>query len=111
MTYDFGDVLVVEFPFTDGSARKRRPAVVVSSRAYNAVRPDIVMVAITSQIRDSQDGFDIALRDWSEAGLQKPSALKPVIFTLENGHVRRRLGSLGSGDVASLRPFLQTILG
>jgi mRNA interferase MazF len=36
MPFDFGDVVLVPFPFTSHQASKKRPAVVVSSRAYNA---------------------------------------------------------------------------
>lgn len=32
--YDFGDVLLVPFPFTDQTGVKQRPAVVVSSSRY-----------------------------------------------------------------------------
>ena len=48
MPYEFGDVVLVRFPFTNQTAFKQRPAVVISSRAYNAVRPDVVIMAITS---------------------------------------------------------------
>ncbi len=47
----FGDVLLVPFPFTDQQGSKQRPAVVVSSCAYNANRPDVLMMAITSAMR------------------------------------------------------------
>ena len=33
--YSFGDVVLVSFPFTDQSAAKQRPAVVISSEAYH----------------------------------------------------------------------------
>jgi mRNA interferase MazF len=50
MPYRFGDVIVVRFPFTDQTATKKRPAVVISSEAYQRERPDLILMAITSQI-------------------------------------------------------------
>jgi hypothetical protein len=32
MSYEFGDVVLVPFPFTNQTASKRRPAVIVSSQ-------------------------------------------------------------------------------
>jgi mRNA interferase MazF len=49
--FSFGDVVLVPFPFTDQSGTKKRPAGVVSSHSYNASRRDIVIMAITSQVR------------------------------------------------------------
>jgi len=46
----FGDVVLVPFPFTDQTASKKRPAVVVSSDAYHRDRPDVIVVAITSRV-------------------------------------------------------------
>jgi mRNA interferase MazF len=36
---DFGDVLLVPFPFTDETGAKQRPAVVVNSARYQRERP------------------------------------------------------------------------
>ncbi len=47
-TYNFGDIILVLFPFTDQTTSKKRPAVVVSSDAYNNDRPDIILMAVTS---------------------------------------------------------------
>jgi mRNA interferase MazF len=49
--YSFGDVVLVPFPFTDQTGIKKRPAAVVSSAAYNAQRDDLIIMAVTSQIR------------------------------------------------------------
>lgn len=49
--FEYGDVVLVPFPFTDQSISKKRPAVVVSSAAYNAERPDVIIIAVTSQVR------------------------------------------------------------
>lgn len=48
---------------------------------------------------------------WQEAGLAKPSALKPVIFTIDQRLIRARIGSLVTEDVQQLRDLLSQILG
>jgi len=49
MPFDFGDIVLVPFPFTSQTASKKRPAVVVSGGTYNQTRPDVVVMAVTSQ--------------------------------------------------------------
>jgi hypothetical protein len=50
MPYEFGDVGLVRFPFTNQAAFEKRPASIVSSRAYNVAKTDVIIVAITSQV-------------------------------------------------------------
>ena len=78
MPYEFGDVVLVPFPFTNQTASKQRPAVVVSGRAYNAARPDIVIMAITSQLHPIGTPGDVWIAEWRTANLLKPSGIKPV---------------------------------
>ena len=51
--FSFGDVVLVPFPLTDQSGTKKRPAVIVSSAAYNTARRDLVIMAVTSQLKHS----------------------------------------------------------
>jgi mRNA-degrading endonuclease toxin of MazEF toxin-antitoxin module len=55
MAYRFGDVIVVPFPFTDQTTTKKRPAVVISSEAYQRERPDVILMAVTSQVLAGAD--------------------------------------------------------
>ncbi len=50
MPYEFGDVVLVRFPFTNQTAFRQRPAVVVSNRVYNNAKLDVIIMAITSQL-------------------------------------------------------------
>jgi mRNA interferase MazF len=59
--YSFGDVILVPFPFTDQTTSKKRPAIVVSSSDYNFNRPDLVLLAVTSQVRKSAPYGDTVL--------------------------------------------------
>jgi mRNA interferase MazF len=109
--YSFGDVVLVPFPFTDQTTNKKRPAVIVSSEAYNRQRPDIILMAVTSQMRSADYFGDVPVSGWKQAGLLKPSVIKPVFTTVEKSLVLKKLGRLHEHDRAALKKALQTILG
>jgi mRNA interferase MazF len=108
---EFGDVLLVPFPFTDQTTTKKRPAVVVSSTAYNRNRPDIILMAVTSQMQSPGYFGDVTVAEWQQAGLLKPSIIKPIFTTVEKGLVLKKLGRLKEGDGAALQEALKSILG
>jgi mRNA interferase MazF len=109
--YSFGDIVLVPFPFTDQSASKQRPAVVISTASYNAARPDIILMAVTSQLRASAAFGEVWLTDWQDAGLLKPSAVKPVVATLEQLLIIRRLGAISIADAKNLHEEISKIIG
>jgi mRNA interferase MazF len=111
MALALGDVIVVTFPFTDQTATKKRPAVVVSSEAYNRERPDVILMAITSQVRPAPAVGEVAVVEWRAAGLLKPSVIKPLVTTIEASLVIRQLGTLGSEDQRALREVLAAVFG
>jgi mRNA interferase MazF len=109
--FEFGDVVLVPFPYTSQATSKQRPAVVVSSRAYALARPDVVLMAITSQLRPEPMLGEVWLQAWEAAGLLKPSSVKPVIATFEQSLIIRRLGRLADHDQARLREGILRIIG
>ena len=111
MSYKFGDVVLVRFPFTNQATFKQRPAVVVSSDAYNNTKPDVVVMAITSQIRIPFGLGEIPIVHWQEANLLKPSAIKPLFATLEHSLILRKLGELEATDRAALAESMKRVLG
>jgi mRNA-degrading endonuclease toxin of MazEF toxin-antitoxin module len=108
---EFGDVVLVPFPFTDQSTSKKRPAVVISNANYHRERPDYIIMAITSRMRILAPIGDVTVRSWREWGLLKPSIIKPVIATIERDLVLRKLGALEPEDQSGLRTAISTILG
>ncbi len=111
MPFEFGDIVLLPFPFTNQTASKKRPAVVVSSRAYNLAKPDVVVMAVTSQLRPASELGEVWIGQWQAAGLLKPSAVKPVFATLEQDMVLRQLGTLDIDDQIALRRAIGQILG
>ena len=108
---EFGDVVLVPFAFTDQRTTKRRPAVVVSSADHHRRRRDVIIVAVTSQARPALRFGEAPIARWEEAGLLRPSVLKPVLATVARELVLRPLGALGAGDRRALRRVLRQILG
>lgn len=90
-----GDVVLVRFPFTDLASTKQRPALVVSPVPFSAAHGDVVVLALTSQ---DQHDTQLSLDLWEESGLLKPTWIKPVIGTLSEELVVRRLGHISKPD-------------
>ena len=111
MPHSFGDVVLVPFPFTDQSGAKKRPAIIVSSSGYNTGRRDLVIMAITSQVRQPPGFGEALVADWQAAGLIKPSVLKPVFTTIEQGLVVRTMGTLSATDLRTLREVISQVIG
>lgn len=109
--YNFGDIILVPFPFTDQTNTKKRPAVIVSSPKYNIGRADLIIMAITSRLHQVDKLGEVLVNDWQKAGLIKPSVFKPILATIENTLVLKQLGSLQKEDRKTLILILQEILG
>ena len=111
MAHTFGDVVLVQFPFTDQSGAKKRPAVIVSSNGYNANRRDLIIMAITSQVRTPLGFGEAIVNDWQSAVLIKLSVFKPVFATIEQGLIVRTLGALSATDTRTLRDAVAQSVG
>ena len=84
-SFSQGDVVLVPFPFTDLTATKQRPAVVVSPDRLNIVRADVIVAAITSQIPNDlgEDELLLSDADLRASGLPKRSIIRlGKIFTI-----------------------------
>ena len=100
--YKRGDVVLVPFPFSNQTDAKKRPAVIISSDAYNNISSDIVIMAITSQPEKTIGIGECLIQDWRDAGLLKPSAIKPAISTIEQTLVLKKLGKISLQDLTSM---------
>ena len=109
MTYNFGDIVLVDFPFSSNVGTKKRPAVVISKIEFNKTKEDIVLLAITSKVDNLTIG-EALLKDWKEAGLVKPSAFKSVIFTVEKEFIDKAIGKLTNDDKKILLNYLKQII-
>jgi len=109
MAFQRGDVVLVPFPFTNLSAQRVRPAVVVSTPEYEHQTGDIIVAQITSRQRNLPT--DYALQDWQEAGLLRPSIVRAKLATISASLVQFRTGRLSERDMKEVDNRLRLALG
>ena len=68
-------------------------------------------MAVTSQIKPASILGETMIQNWKAAGLLKPSAIKPVIITIEKNLVIKPMGRLNDHDQIAVRESLKVILG
>lgn len=92
------DVVLLRYPFTDLTATKVRPALVISPDSYNALQ-DATVIAITSNVAGPRP-YDIQVfqthAEFALTGLRCNSLIRlNKIFTLDQTLMARKLGVLG----------------
>ncbi len=108
--YNRGDVVLVGFVFSDESGKKLRPAAVVSSAPYNRARQEIVVAAITSNIRRRLFG-DHLIADWKGSGLLFPSLVTGIFRTIKRSMVDRKIGAMPKREMEAIDLQLRQSLG
>ena len=108
---DAWDVVVVPFPFTGIPETKRRPAVILSGRAFNNFGHSVMCMVTTSGATRWPGDIELPLREARTIGLPKQSIVRTMkIFTLDNRIVLRKIGSLGKNLQDLARRSLDTHL-
>ena len=105
-----GDVVLVNFLFSEETGSKRRPAVLVSSQTYHQGRQEAVLCAITSNTDRLLTG-DYLMADWDSAGLLYRSVATGIIRTIKQSMIQRKLGRVSRKDMAAIDELLRGNLG
>ena len=101
---------MVGFVFSDEPGRKLRPALVLSSPAYHRGRQEVIVAAITSNIRRRLFG-DHLIGDWKGAGLLFPSSVTGILRTIKRTMIDRKLGTMPKMDMEAVHGELRRSLG
>ena len=97
-------VAIVPFPFSDRTAVKGRPAVVVSSFEFNEAHECRILAMVTST--KARRRSDVALKDWRQAGLNVACWVRFKLFTLDDALILRSVGTLSNRDCEAVKRAL-----
>jgi mRNA interferase MazF len=91
-----GDVLVVPFPFSNLTASKPRPALVVTQLHGD----DVILCQITTRLRADQYSVPLSRTDFSAGSLPEESSIRPNrLFTADSNIIIRRAGRVAQEKI------------
>ena len=107
--YEFGSIILVPFPFTDLTATKVRPALVVSRP--DPTDRDVIVCFITSQTKPGVR-HALTLKRTATSGLKVPSLVRfDKIATLDRRIVLGELGRISSPVLRQHRRAFYAVFG
>ncbi len=111
MTYEQGDVVLAQVPYTDLTKVKQRPALILSGRTYNQSSQDYFVCPLTSNLSNTPHSVKVTPRDMVDGQLHKISLVKANhMFALHRSGIERVLGRVDPDIVKQVLQELQSIL-
>lgn len=104
ISFQPGDLVLVDFPFTASGAGKPRPAMVV----LDTGDADVIVARVTSQFATTP--FDVSLKEWKKSGLLAPSIVRlHKLATLSESLIQQQLGTLDSVDRSTVSAVIRQL--
>jgi mRNA interferase MazF len=108
-----GDVVLVDWPYSDRTGSKLRPAVVVQADYLNGLIDDTVLVQLTSKAHGIP-GTEVTLDPAQEPGsglLQVSYAFCPNLMTADQALIDQTIGALSDQAMRRIDACLKSTLG
>ena len=110
-----GDIVLLDYPYADGSGSKVRPALVVQNDRDNQRFTNTIVALITKNVsrvhEPTQLLIDVSTPEGRQSGLNQASAVtRGNLFTVAQTKVRRVIGSLSPSTMAQIDACLRASL-
>jgi mRNA interferase MazF len=98
-----GEVVVLLFPFSDLSASKKRPALVIATPSGD----DVILCQITSHTVRDEYATPLEASDFVSGGLKQPSQIRPNrLFTADSNIIAYKVGRLKTVKLLEVKDIL-----
>jgi mRNA interferase MazF len=109
-----GDIVLLDVPFSDLSATRRRPAIVISNDRYNAALADMIVVALTTSGTAGHGAysFEITNADLVAGAGNQPTRVRvDKVYTLLQASVVKTFGKVNDATLARIGQMLADLCG
>ncbi len=117
MKYQRGDIVLVDFPFSDRAGSKVRPALVVQDDRWNRALEDTVLCVISTSRRRMKFGAPTQLfipltpESPTTTGLRADSVVQcEILLTLDQNMILSRIGQLSHEQLEQIDGCLKEVL-
>ena len=102
-----GDIVVLPFPFSDLSAVKRRPALVIAKGEYS----DIILCQITSKAKKDVKSVVLPEKDFCDGSLKITSYARPKrIFTCDSALVLYKVCRIKKEKIKEVEDIICSVM-
>ena len=100
-SFKVGDIVSVQFPYSDFQGGKRRPGLVLDLDPK-----DLLLARITT--RPPLATSDVALAHWAQSGLPRASTVRLTkLASIDQGLIHRPVGRLHPADAAAVMQAME----
>lgn len=104
------DVVIVPFPFSDLTAVKRRPVLVLSNDEYNTSTQDMLVCAMTSNLKNAEYSILISKDNLESGTLPAPSRVKiDKLFTIEQDKAIKKVAKISESSFEDVIKDLKSL--
>ena len=90
-----GEIILLSYPFSNLKERKIRPAIVISNNNFNKKGDDVILVPLTSVLKEEPYSFIIEQKDLFVGKLIKPSRIRmDKIFCVDKSLILKKIGKI-----------------
>ena len=104
------EIVLVPFPYSDLSATKKRPVLIVSNDEYNSKFQDVVVCVITSNLFKDDYSLTLSNDDLETGILPEPSVIKAhKLFTIDKEKILKQFSLLKPGVYQNVKSKLSEL--
>ena len=104
------DILLVPFPFSDQSGKKVRPVLVLSNNNYNRFGEDIIVCAITPNLKQNRYSILIDEKNLETGKLYEKSSVKAdSLLKVNKNLIIKNIGTLNKNTFQKVIDVLEEI--
>ena len=107
--YKQGDIVIIEYPFSDGTGGKVRPVLIVSNDTANATDKDMIFAKITTNQRGDIFSMPLLPTDTARPLPRNSEVRANKLYTLDRSLIKQQLTTMTTQGLNRIIELIKTV--